>query len=180
MSSIKICLCGLMGAGKTTAAQFLAERLDLPVVSTGGVLRRYCQENGISTTREELQRQSKIIVEKYGQDGAMDWFIKESIDINWSGNMIFEGLRHPETFMRFRELYPRAILVNCTCDINTRIERIMKRNKLSFDAVLKIISNPITEQELEGFELLAHVHKDEFMDFRLLLTTTQNILSLIR
>lgn len=180
MLSTKICLCGLMGAGKTTAAHFLASKLSLPVFSTGGILRAYCKRRGIPIIREELQRQSAMIVESHGQYGAMDWFIANSTGIDWQGDMIFEGFRHPDTFARFKELYPSAILINCICNINTRIERIAERDDLSLSEVLRVISNPVTEQDLEGFELMAHIHKDELMDPRLLLSTVKNILSLLQ
>lgn len=111
-------------------------------------MRENLRKCGIEPTREALHEKSRQIVARVGNYGAMDWFVENSPEINWKGNLIVEGCRHPETFQRMKELFGSCLLIHCSCPRAVQIQRIMDRDGLSLRQTLDVVSSP-TEEDLD-------------------------------
>jgi len=158
---VKICISGKIAAGKTTLAQTLSRHFRIQVVSFGKIMRENLRKGGTEPTREALHEKSRQIVACVGNYGAMDWFVANSPEINWKGNLIVEGCRHPETFQRMKELFGSCLLIHCSCSKAVQIQRIMDRDGLSLEQTLDVISSP-TEEDLDHeFITIADVMHNE-------------------
>ena len=159
--SAKICVSGKIATGKTTVSRELSRHFGYQIVSFGDIMRAYLNGLGVEPTREAMHAQSHRIVTEIGNFRAMDWFIDNSSDIDWQGNLIVDGCRHPETYKRLQELFDSCFLIHCSCCAPTQIKRIQERDKLSITQINKIVAHPVEEDLDRHFIVIADIVKRE-------------------
>lgn len=97
--SMIVVLIGPQGAGKGTQAQMLSEKLGLPIIATGEILRKVAQEETpIGRTVRETQRAGKLV-----PDEILAQIVKERIGLGDCANgCILDGF--PRTLPQARVL----------------------------------------------------------------------------
>ena len=115
----KITIFGLAGTGTSSTGKMLAEKLGYTFMSSGNMFRKTAEENG-RTLKEFEDLTSKD--DKY--DRELDRQMKEFGEAN--DNFIVES-RLAWNFI------PDSIKIKLTCDFNVRLERVAKRDEISFE-----------------------------------------------
>jgi adenylate kinase len=119
---MRIVLLGCPGAGKGTQAKFIAQRYQIPQISTGDMLRAAVSAD------TELGRQAKVIMEqgKLVPDEIMIALVKERIqEPDCANGFLFDGF--PRTIPQAEALKEHHIKLDYILEINVEPEEIVKR-----------------------------------------------------
>ena len=119
---MRIILMGGPGAGKGTQAQFLAEKLDIPQISTGDMLRAAISRG------TELGMQAKAVMDSGAlvSDGLVLDLVRERIaQDDCAAGFLFDGF--PRTLAQARALDEFGITIDYVIDIAVDDEEIIKR-----------------------------------------------------
>ena len=139
-NSVKICIGGEIGSGKTTLGKKIKLALGYDYVSIGEILKNYCTNKKIFPNRENLDKLSSFIIKKYGEDKKFFWLIKNSPEVNWLKPLVLDGFRNEKVYLQCKKKFPKIILIYCCCPYKIQINRIIKRDKIKKNEVTKIIS----------------------------------------
>ncbi len=121
---------GLPGAGKGTQARFLSERMDIPQISTGDILREHVQEG----TRLGIEARTYMDRGEYVPDGVVVRMVEERLgEPDASKGFILDGF--PRTVRQAQALEvalaelgtPLTAVVKFTISDTTAIRRIIGR-----------------------------------------------------
>src|SRR3569833_1687057 len=85
-------ISGKIGSGKTTLAEFTAQRFQVPYVSFGNYVRHVAKERGIVENRENLQNLGQDLINE-----DIDQFCRKVLYFDgWDGksSLILDGIRH--------------------------------------------------------------------------------------
>lgn len=134
MDNYIICLSGKIGSGKTTLANGLAKRLEIPLLSTGDFIKSECKSRGSSLIyRENLQTVGMEYINT-GWDSFVNEFLKH---YNWikSSSYLIEGIRHVEFYNAIKRFTDptKTYLVYIDLDEKERQDRIHKRPNVYLD-----------------------------------------------
>lgn len=154
--NVKVCIAGKIACGKSTITEAIARHTSFPRISFGNILRKYSKEQNLPQTREALQDLGQKILDEYGYGGFLEWTIEHSPNINWNGPLLIDGLRHLAVYECILEMFPSTILVYCNCNVQTQINRIVARDKITKEEALKIISHP-TEKYIQDIKPYADI-----------------------
>lgn len=98
-------LAGRISSGKSTLAERLAERLDLPRIAFGDYVRARAQSRALDTERRTLQALGAEELESLGPDGlcrsAAQW---AGVNLD-STEVVWDGVRHIAVAHALRELH---------------------------------------------------------------------------
>lgn len=153
-------LLGTIGAGKTTASDYLVKKHGFYRVVMGDLVREVARREGMELTRENLQAIQKKYRGKYGQE----YFIRETIErLNKSaGNrLLIDGIRTPVDASEAKKAGAVLVLIDASEEV--RYERLRARKRegdaqtfkhfleqekreweiLSFKETLKLVDNKI-------------------------------------
>ncbi len=118
-------LCGRIGAGKDTIADFLVDHLGFKKVVMSDVIKEEMKKEGIEPTRENMQNFSKAMKEKFGRGiwarKTLDYINEHKIK-----NVVISGVRDTEEVKEFRK-NPEFILIGVYAPKELRYERVIKR-----------------------------------------------------
>lgn len=162
-------MAGKTVSGKTTASKAISRHLCCPLVSFGGILKEYSIKESLPHDRESLQNLGQKLICDLGYSGFLDWVIDKSPQINQNDTLVVDGFRHHDIYRYFIEIFPRSILIYCSCDRNLQIQRLKERDKINTDQAINIISHPI-EQGIEQLREYADIILEEGFEIKNLLT----------
>ena len=121
-------VCGYSGAGKTTFCREMARRFELPVLSTGEVVRRRVLARGLQLTPETIARVSDEIREETG-----GFFLRvlapDVVRCVGSPAVLLDCLREEADLLTARELADRVVLIAITADDQVRTSRSLGRGR---------------------------------------------------
>ncbi|MFC1640684.1 AAA family ATPase [Patescibacteria group bacterium] len=162
---LKIALAGKIASGKSTIAKALSTHFGCDSISFSQVLRLHLASQGASSNRTALQELGRELLDRYGNEGFLDWVIEKTPHLAWDGTLIIDGFRHPDVYRRLQERYSKTILVFCAVSDEDRILRIMTRDSLERETVLQLI-NDSTEQFVDQLRDAANliVHPSTTID----------------
>lgn len=149
--SVKIFIAGGTCSGKSTLAKTIADRTGYPAASFGGILRDYARMSNLPLTIESLQNLGQGLISQLGYDRFLQWIIAHSPAVPWQGSIVLDGVRHKAMHESLKRTFPASILVYCVCDLETQIERMMKRDKVSRENAVRVLSHPL-EQFISDME----------------------------
>jgi len=122
-------VCGYSGAGKTTFCREMARRFELPVLSTGEVVRHRVLARGLDLTPEIIARVSDEIREETGgrflrilEPNLLDRFVL-------SPAVLLDCLREESDLVTARELADRVVLIAITAGEEVRAARSRGRGR---------------------------------------------------
>lgn len=119
---MRIILLGAPGAGKGTQAQFIIERLGIPQISTGDMLRAAVKAG------TELGKQAKSIMDAGGlvSDEIIIGLVKERInEADCAKGFLFDGF--PRTIPQAEALKAAGIKIDSVIEIDVSDAEIIKR-----------------------------------------------------
>jgi dephospho-CoA kinase len=118
---------GTNGAGKDSAAEYLADAFAWPTFSMSDELREMAREQGLTTDRPVLQKLGNALRDKHGGD-----YISRLILQKRSDNFVISSIRNPQEIEPLRET-GHFILLMLDADIRTRYERSLNRTRSAED-----------------------------------------------
>ena len=119
---MKLIMLGAPGAGKGTQAAILSERLGIPTISTGNILRA-AVKNG---TPVGLQAKSYMDAGKLVPDEVIIGIIAERLaEDDCQGGFILDGV--PRTIAQAEALEQAGVRFDCVLDIEVPDQEIMRR-----------------------------------------------------
>lgn len=137
-----------MGSGKTYFVDLLVPYLlsfgiDVKRVSVGDIFRGILRREGKDLTdRKLLHQKSEEFLETVSDKNLLSWMKENLPEFGWDqGFMVIDGIRLPGNYEGMKELFPHRALVYCLCPEKTRIERIMDRDHLLREDVMKFFSD---------------------------------------
>ncbi len=119
---MKIIFLGAPGAGKGTQAEIVSERLSIPTISTGNIIREAIK----SGTEMGLQAKSYTEAGKLVPDAVVIGIIKERLALDDCKNgFILDGF--PRTVPQAQALDEMGIVIDLVVDIEVKDEDIITR-----------------------------------------------------
>ena len=88
-----ICIAGLIGSGKDTAAEYISREYDYKIIDYASMLREICRREGLELTRDNLQN----LRIKYGNTFLAEEAVKR-INDSAESNIILTPMRRSEDF----------------------------------------------------------------------------------
>jgi dephospho-CoA kinase len=123
-------LFGLIGSGKDTVSDYLAQKYGYNVIIMGDIVRELCTQHGLEPTRDNMIRTQREQVGKYG----IKWFSEEvvrRIRANKWQNTVIGGMRRPEDAEVPKRAFGKdMILVEVDVDPKIRFERMKSRARI--------------------------------------------------
>lgn len=154
-STTIIVLSGQTGAGKTSLAKDLVQRLNANFASFGSFVRSEAIRRGIERDRVSLQNLGQTLIDEYGPNE----FVKEVL-IHGQGNgsttTVLDGVRSIEIWQSVQKLVAKSILIYLEVDENERIERLLKREKLDVSLLQPAMYHPM-EMNIPELRVYAHL-----------------------
>ena len=119
---MKLIMLGAPGAGKGTQAAIFSERLDIPTISTGNILRS-AVKNGTSVG---LQAKSYMDAGKLVPDEVIIGIVAERLaESDCQGGYILDGV--PRTIAQAEALEKAGVQVDCVLSIEVPDQEIQRR-----------------------------------------------------
>jgi dephospho-CoA kinase len=145
-------ITGLFASGKDTVGDYLVSK-GFGRVSLSDLIREALTSEGEAITRESLREKGNELREKYG-DGYLAKKAREKIENQSKSDWIIPSIRHSSEVAELRKI-PDFILLNVSSSIETRFERLSKRNKETprkEDLAIKTIEDLRERERLEMAE----------------------------
>lgn len=128
MSNIhkSVIVIGKICSGKSTLANFISEKYNLPIISFGGYIKSYCAKNNLSTDRKNLQDVGESFINTDHKKFLKDAILFSAKD---KQEIAFEGVRHKVILTEIKETSSQAIFIFVKADIETRYKRYVERKR---------------------------------------------------
>lgn len=143
-------IIGLTGSncsGKDTVAEYIVKQYRYTHYSLSDIIREMMKEKGIPATRENLIEFGTGLRTQYG-NGVLAKKVLEKISPE--DNCCITSIRHPDEVEVLRKRKD-FILINVDAPLNTRFERMTKRNRSGDpDNIEKLIELEKKESQTEG------------------------------
>lgn len=119
---MKLILLGAPGAGKGTQAEIICEKLSIPTISTGNIIRE-AMKNG---TEMGLKAKEAVEAGKLVSDDVVIGIIKERLAMDdCKAGFILDGF--PRTIPQAEALDKLGVAIDCVLDIDVKDEAIAAR-----------------------------------------------------
>ncbi len=119
---MKLILLGAPGAGKGTQAEIICEKLSIPTISTGNIIRE-AMKNG---TEMGLKAKEAVEAGKLVSDDVVIGIIKERLaEDDCKAGFILDGF--PRTIPQAEALDKLGVAIDCVLDIDVKDEAIAAR-----------------------------------------------------
>ena len=119
---MKLILLGAPGAGKGTQAELICEKLNIPAISTGNIIRE-AMKNG---TEMGLKAKEAVEAGKLVSDDVVIGIIKERLaEDDCKAGFILDGF--PRTIPQAEALDKLGVAIDCVLDIDVKDEAIAAR-----------------------------------------------------
>ncbi|MEM2192546.1 MAG: AAA family ATPase [Candidatus Hadarchaeales archaeon] len=153
---VVVTISGLHGAGKTTAAKYLAKKFGLEYVCAGDVFRQMAKERGL--TLEEFSKVAE-------RDPRIDLMIdKRTARMARRGNVLIDG-RLAGWMAKKADL--RILL---TAPLEVRVKRIVGRERRRYKEVLRE-TMARERSEAKRFRKFYHIDVNDYSKFDLVVNT---------
>lgn len=119
---------GSNGSGKDTVVDYILANYELERISISDMVRAKATELSLPHTRENLNRISKDLIERYGNDYFAKLAITE-INKKSSSYIAVPDIRSPQDVKTFRDVYGNSFILVAVVvsDDQTRYERLIAR-----------------------------------------------------
>lgn len=143
-----IVLCGPMGAGKSTAARYIAERLNGQILSfTGGIFTPILKVLGLAPSREAFQGLGEVLMQWPGEAPLVEALLRQGTP---GRRLIFDDVRYGRTLELVRRAADTAVVLYVDADPAVRLQRLQRRDGMSDRAEFMIASQRSTENQIES------------------------------
>ena len=122
VAAMKLILLGAPGAGKGTQAEIICDKLSIPTISTGNIIRE-AMKNG---TEMGLKAKAAVEAGQLVSDDVVIGIIKERLaQDDCKGGFILDGF--PRTIPQAEALDSLGVEIDCVLDIDVKDEAIAAR-----------------------------------------------------
>ena len=118
-------ICGKIGSGKDTIADYLASKYEFKKVVVSDIIRKEMEKKNLKINRESMQNFSKEMKEKYG-NGIWARKTLEYIKEHKIKNVVISGVRDKKELEEFRK-DPSFVLIFVWAPQKLRFQRLIKR-----------------------------------------------------
>ena len=130
-------LFGLIGSGKDTVSDYIAEKYGYSVIIMGDIVRELAAQRGLELNRDNLARVQREQVERHG----MTWFADEvvrRIRAHGLQKAIINGIRRPEDARVPKSAFgDDMILIEVYADPEIRFQRMRSRARIGDPTTLE-------------------------------------------
>lgn len=120
-----LCIAGLIGSGKDTAAEYISKKYGYKIIDYANILREICRREGLTVTRDNLQN----LRIKYGNTFLAEEVVNR-IKNSKDSKIILTPLRRSEDFeMPKREFSNKVKLIVIEADAKIRFGRLKSRGR---------------------------------------------------
>lgn len=155
-------LCGLIGAGKDTATEYLSAKYGFEVVSFRSIIEEMMKKIGMETTRENMQKFSSEMRRKKGQD-VFAREVANKIKLLKGRIIVIKEPRTEGDVLTIRKkLGKDFILLEIFADEKKRFERMKRRSRLGDP---KTLEEFLKQQKRE--ENIKYTGAMKFADYRI-------------
>ncbi|NIS81081.1 MAG: AAA family ATPase [Anaerolineales bacterium] len=139
---VVIGLVGRAASGKDKVVNRLNQKFGVPIISTGDITREIAENEGLKSTRDNLQQISKKYFQKYGPEYFAQKVL-ERIKQESSPVVAWTGIRTPTDVQVFKEAYGERLHIIHVQVTDPRIRfersrlRAEARDPASFEAFLR-------------------------------------------
>ena|SRR3989344_8359867 len=120
-----ICIAGLIGSGKDTAAEYIATKYGYHIIDYAQILREICRKEGLEVTRDNLQN----LRIKYGNTFLAEEVV-ERVKKSHGKKFVLTPIRRSEDYeIPKKELGESVMLIVINSDAKIRFERLSKRGR---------------------------------------------------
>lgn len=144
MDKVIIGLTGQLAAGKTTVAQYLANKYNGKVYGFSGPLRDIVDRLTLPQTRENMANLSSVLRRQFGQDIILRAIMRD-VQNEPCQFILLEGMRRYGDFMAFKE-FPNFHLIAVLADQKLRHQRLNQRCQNPDDATKTLEQFKVDEQ----------------------------------
>ncbi len=151
---------GDIGSGKDEVLKYLRDRYGVPYLSTGDIVRQMAQQEGVVSTRENLEAISKRCFVEIGRGCFVRMAGQEIMKRGWKVAGI-SGVRSPDDVAVMKEMFGSGFTL-VRVDINEpriRFERVRlrgeRRDPLTWEAFLEQDRNEEQEFQINRAEAMA-------------------------
>lgn len=148
---------GFIGAGKTTAINYLQKKYDAQSYAFSTPLRDVLKRIHEPETRENLQKLSNILRDGFGQD-LLAKIIAQDVRESTAHLIGVDGVRRPSDIAHLREI-DGFHLIYITADMKTRYTRLTERGQNPDDAT-KTFEQFKADQEREAELKIAEIARE--------------------
>lgn len=121
-------IVGLIGAGKDTAADHIAEKYGYHIISFRDLVKEVTEKEGLEPTRENLQMTGKKYREEYGKEYFSRLAVEKAKSIEKS---ILKEMRTKEDVELPKKVFGKSmVVINIEAEKTLRFERLRKRARL--------------------------------------------------
>ena len=149
MAELIIGFIGQNGSGKSKAAAYLAERYKteykVEKLAFSTILRRFLQDLGVTTSRENLLRYSEVLRKHFGQN-LLSEHVGEQIRLSRADLIIVEGIRRKSDLSNLN--FHNFHLISLIAKPEIRYQRLVSRKQNPGDEQ-KSYEDFLTDQESE-------------------------------
>ena len=121
-------IVGLIGTGKDTAADYIAEKYGYHIISFRDLVKEVTEKEGLEPNRENLQMTGKKYREKYGKDYFSRLAVEKARSFEKS---ILKEMRTKEDVELPKNVFGKSMtVINIEAEKTLRFERLRKRARL--------------------------------------------------
>lgn len=140
MSRQVIGITGTIGAGKDTAGDYLAGRLNIPSYQISAPLKMICDENGVEATRENLISLGTKLAAEKGEGYLAEYILNMT-----PGDVIITGIRQLGQ-ISFLKSSTELKLISIDASPEVRFKRVKRNSKIrEADSLEQFIANEKAE-----------------------------------
>ena|SRR3989338_1458588 len=120
-----ICIAGLIGSGKDTAAEYISSKYGYTIIDYANILREICKNEGLELTRDNLQN----LRVKYGNTFLAEEAVKR-VKASGKKKIILTPMRRSEDFEIPKQEFGDALkLIVVDAEPKVRFARLNKRGR---------------------------------------------------
>lgn len=121
-------IVGLIGAGKDTAADYIAKKYGYHIISFRDLVNEVTEKEGLEPNRENLQMTGKKYREKYGKEYFSKLAVEKAKSVEKS---ILKEMRTKEDVELPKKVFGKSmVVINIGADKKNRFERLKKRARI--------------------------------------------------
>ncbi|MFH8080987.1 MAG: AAA family ATPase [Candidatus Aenigmatarchaeota archaeon] len=154
-------IVGFIGSGKDTAAKYIEEKYGYKTISYSELVHEKTREEGLETTRENLQ----MIAKKYRENYGMDYFARLAVEKALNSGcekIILKDLRRKEDVEVPKQFFERFYVIEIYANKKIRFERLKRRGSIKDPKTWKEFVKQEENEKLLGFHEAV-----KYADFRI-------------
>jgi len=159
MASVLVCIVGMAGSGKTTAADMLVER-GFQYVRFGQITLDLVKERGLAVSEENERAVREEVRREHGRGAYATLNIPKFDALLAKGDVVADGLYSWSEYKILKERYgARCVVLIIYASPTTRYERLARRERPASDAEARFRKLTPEKAKARDYAEIEHIEK---------------------